>query len=155
MASFFGTPPEVRQPVRAASHPLSGNSTHHGVEVAWTMNADFSCGTLSASLNGRETDPVTIQLSEPKVKMITPSSHVKMLAPRFVLMSARFFSITSINPSTPPDFSMRYQKCVLIELHCNLNCFTAFLVFEGVGVFVPPKSLDFSSFKVSIEISKP
>ena len=101
------TPPEVRYPVIAASQPLSGKSTHHGVDVAWMMKADFSCGTLSASLNGRETEPVTIQLREPEVKMIMPRSQVKILAPRFVLISARFFSMTSVKPSMPPDFSMR------------------------------------------------
>ena len=71
------------------------------------MKADFSCGTLSASLNGREIEPVTMQLREPEVKMMMPSSHVNRFAPRLDLMSARFLSMTSVKPSMPPDFSMR------------------------------------------------
>ena len=91
----------------AASQPLSGNRTHHGVEVVWIRKEDFSCGTFSASLKGRATEPVTIQLREPEVKMTMPSSQVKMLAPRLLLMRALLLIITSVNPSIPPDFSIR------------------------------------------------
>ena len=63
-----------------ASQPEKGNSTHQGVEVVWTMKADFSWGTFSASLTGRETAPVTMQLKLPDVKMARPSSQVNRLA---------------------------------------------------------------------------
>ena len=52
-------------------------------------------------------EPVTMQLSEPEVKMMMPSNHVNRFAPRLDLMSARFLSMTSVKPSIPPDFSMR------------------------------------------------
>ena len=48
-----------------------------------------------------------MQLSEPEVKMSTPSSQVKMLAARFDLMTPLFSTIISTKPSMPPDFSMR------------------------------------------------
>ena len=90
-----------------ASQPLKGNSTHQGVEVAWTMKAAFSWGTFRASLTGRETAPVTMQLNEPEVNTARPSSQVNRLAPRLVLIKPLLFTTTLTKPSMPPERSMR------------------------------------------------
>ena len=71
------------------------------------MNEDFSCGTFSASFTGRETEPVTMQLSEPDVKITMPSSHVNRQEPRLDLISARLLIIASVKPSMPPETSIK------------------------------------------------
>ena len=55
--------------------------------------------------------------------MIMPRSQVKKFAPRFVLISARFFSMTSVNPSTPPDFSIRYMSAPMSRKEMSVIVF--------------------------------
>ena len=55
---------------------------------------------------GLVTEPTTIQLKEPDVKISTPKSHVKKFAPFLLFIIAHFFTITSTNPVIPPDLSM-------------------------------------------------
>ena len=58
-------------------------------------------------MSGRETEPVTIQLSEPEVKTTMPSSHVKKAADFFVLMMPFFLTMMSTKPSMPPECSIK------------------------------------------------
>ena len=51
---------------------------------------------LERVIERAEIEPVTMQLREPEVKMMMPSSHVKRFAPRLDLMGARFLSMTSV-----------------------------------------------------------
>ena len=67
-------------------------------------------GTFSASFTGRATEPVTIQLREPEVKITMPNTQVKKQAPRSDLMRACFFSMTSVNPSIPPEISIKWIR---------------------------------------------
>ena len=98
-----------------ASHPLKGNSTHQGVEVVCTRNADFSWGTFSASFTGRDTAPVTMQLSEPEGNTARPNPQVKRLAPRLDLIMPRFFTTTFTKPSMPPETSIRWITAPMIR----------------------------------------
>ena len=90
-----------------ASQPLKGKSTHQGVEVVCTRKAAFSWESLMLSFKGRATEPVTIQLREPEVNTTIPSTQVKRAAARLDLMTPRFFTMMSTNPSMPPERSMR------------------------------------------------
>ena len=75
--------------------------------MVWTRKAAFSCETFIVSLSGRETEPVTMQLSEPEVKTTMPSSHVKKAADFLDFMIPFFLTIMSTKPSMPPECSIR------------------------------------------------